>query len=480
MWLYVPSACAPELEPSTSESPGSPTYEPWLTLSGKPSQRPFSWRGWRTRPWIRLLSGTTWSPSTAQRGVDAWILVVAGFPCQPASAAGRRAGTDDERWLWPDIARVIGAVEPRLVFLENVPGLLSVNGGTAFHEVVEDLSALGFDADWDCFSASEVGAPHRRERLFILAYRRGLGRDGWPGVERGGRDAALGDEAVDHARDRSGPVADAGRECDQRRGDTRILSRAPAAGVGEAPQWQRYGHAAGDGGADVADASDRQLPIRGRGSKGRDGPRPAGSELADADGRDGPSLARPDLGDLPPGRGEGDRELADADLGGRGVDRSQAVDDQLGLDDPERRSAAVAHAGGADNELAEGLGRNRSAATGSGPRDQPDGSGAPVGDAVRADVAIGGSRPIARPRAAPFPPSPSDRDAWAWILASRPDLAPAVESGIRGVADGVARGVVDSRADRLHLIGNGVVPHCAAVAFRALATRAGLAGLLKR
>ena len=103
-------------------------------------------------------------------------LVLAGFPCQPASTAGARRGTADERWLWPEVVRVVRAVDPRLLYVENVPGLLTVNGGAAFGEVLEDLAALGFDAEWGCLSASSVGAPHLRERLFLLAYRDGAGR----------------------------------------------------------------------------------------------------------------------------------------------------------------------------------------------------------------------------------------------------------------------------------------------------------------
>lgn len=93
-------------------------------------------------------------------------IISAGFPCQPWSSAGRRNGTDDERWLWPEISRVVREVEPRWVFLENVPRL--VDGGLA--EVLRDLALCGFNAEWNLFSAAETGAPHLRERLFILAH----------------------------------------------------------------------------------------------------------------------------------------------------------------------------------------------------------------------------------------------------------------------------------------------------------------------
>jgi DNA (cytosine-5)-methyltransferase 1 len=110
---------------------------------------------------VRTFDGRPW------RGVV--DCVAAGFPCQPWSNAGKRRGMEDERWIWPDIARIIREVQPGWVFLENVPGL--VHGGLG--AVLADLAALGFDAEWDVFSAAQVGAPHRRERLFILGHARG-------------------------------------------------------------------------------------------------------------------------------------------------------------------------------------------------------------------------------------------------------------------------------------------------------------------
>lgn len=103
-------------------------------------------------------------PSGEWRGaVDC---ITAGFPCQPWSAAGKQQGEADERWLWPAIAGIIRAVEPSLVFLENVPGLVA---GRGINRVLGDLAALGFDAEWCSISAADVGAAHLRERVFILA-----------------------------------------------------------------------------------------------------------------------------------------------------------------------------------------------------------------------------------------------------------------------------------------------------------------------
>lgn len=101
-------------------------------------------------------------------------VICGGFPCQPHSVAGKRRGTADSRWLWPLFAATVERFGPRFVFVENVPALRT----SGLRNVLADLAALGFDAEWDCFSASEVGAPHRRQRLFIVAHAAGAGLEG--------------------------------------------------------------------------------------------------------------------------------------------------------------------------------------------------------------------------------------------------------------------------------------------------------------
>ena len=93
-------------------------------------------------------------------------ILAAGYPCQPFSAAGRRQGSDDERHLWPHVRAAIRVLRPHFVVLENVAGHRSLG----FDRVLGDLAEDGFDAVWTSIRASDVGAPHHRERLFILAY----------------------------------------------------------------------------------------------------------------------------------------------------------------------------------------------------------------------------------------------------------------------------------------------------------------------
>ena len=93
-------------------------------------------------------------------------LICGGFPCQPVSQAGKRLAQADERWLWPEFARIIRELRPRYALMENVPGLL-VRG---FGGVLGDLAAAGYDAEWCVLGADDVGAPHRRKRVFIVAH----------------------------------------------------------------------------------------------------------------------------------------------------------------------------------------------------------------------------------------------------------------------------------------------------------------------
>ena len=92
-------------------------------------------------------------------------LLTGGYPCQPFSLAGKRLGSEDPRHLWPHILKIIDGIMPRMCFFENVEG--HVNNG--LQQVLADLEARGYSCSWGIFSAEEVGAPHRRKRVFILA-----------------------------------------------------------------------------------------------------------------------------------------------------------------------------------------------------------------------------------------------------------------------------------------------------------------------
>lgn len=147
-------------------------------------------RHWPDVPRYGDIAAVDWS--TLER-VD---LLAGGFPCQPVSNAGRRAGQADARWLWPEFARAVRDLRPRYVFVENVAAL-RVRG---LGDVLGDLAALGYDAEWDCIPASAVGAPHQRDRLWLVAHAIGIE----PGTEQQRvRDAAQrgGSAVADPNRD---------------------------------------------------------------------------------------------------------------------------------------------------------------------------------------------------------------------------------------------------------------------------------------
>ncbi len=93
-------------------------------------------------------------------------VITGGYPCQPFSHAGNRKGKNDVRHLWPNVLDAIRAIRPRYAIMENVSGHLTLG----FADVLADLAEIGWACEWGTYRASDVGAPHRRERIFIVAH----------------------------------------------------------------------------------------------------------------------------------------------------------------------------------------------------------------------------------------------------------------------------------------------------------------------
>jgi DNA (cytosine-5)-methyltransferase 1 len=97
-------------------------------------------------------------------------ILTGGFPCQPFSQVGKRKGTADDRYLWPEMLRVIRLSKPKWVIAENVGGLLTVQNGLVFEQVCTDLEDSGYEVQPFIIPAAGVSAPHKRDRIWICAY----------------------------------------------------------------------------------------------------------------------------------------------------------------------------------------------------------------------------------------------------------------------------------------------------------------------
>ena len=97
-------------------------------------------------------------------------ILTGGFPCQPYSVAGKQKGTRDDRYLWPEMFRVIKEVQPTFVIAENVRGLINIQDGMVFETVCSNLESEGFEVQTFIIPAAGVGAPHKRERVWIVGY----------------------------------------------------------------------------------------------------------------------------------------------------------------------------------------------------------------------------------------------------------------------------------------------------------------------
>lgn len=193
--------------------------------------------------WCRRVLARHWPaahlfPDVRHVGADAprVDLLCGGFPCQDLSFAGKGAGLAGKRsGLWREFARVIRELRPRVVVVENVSALLSRGAG----DVLGEMAASGYDAVWQCVRASDVGAPHRRERLFIVAWR----MDDAGRVERGD-DAGEVDGARGRVREARGQQATAAVGSGSHVGDAAGARREGGARVGSKGERRVSGVAA--------------------------------------------------------------------------------------------------------------------------------------------------------------------------------------------------------------------------------------------
>jgi len=130
-------------------------------------------------PYCRLLLQKHWKGVTIHNDIkkleakdirEPIDILTGGFPCQPYSVAGKQKGTDDNRYLWPDMFRVIKEIKPTFIIAENVRGIVNIQDGMVFETVCSNLESEGFEIQPFIIPAAGVGAPHKRERVWIVGY----------------------------------------------------------------------------------------------------------------------------------------------------------------------------------------------------------------------------------------------------------------------------------------------------------------------
>jgi len=360
-------------------------------------------------------------------------ILSAGFPCQPFSSAGKRQATDDPRHLYPFIADGITACRPEYVFLENVEGIVSsktADGESVLLYVLRDLESRGYTCSWGTFSAAEIGAPHLRKRVFILA--------------------KLADgESIERQRTES-----IGDRCER-----------PEETVGGSSSYVADGVSTGlEGHAGDVDETTGQTgrgthrPISQSGLSRTVYPsRPGERQCSWEEPRVVSSEASSKLGDT-------DGALR---LNERGIPREEG-----------RTTERSDVTGTSEEERGEYVGDASSERSHRGSKDGTDVEPEVLGTRHESYVADESSeRRRGRTRN-----SNGDGKRFQSDTQGRNDLrgeaegccvgddASEAESELGGTTDGTARGVdaIVNRTDRLRLLGNGVVPDCAELAFRTL------------
>jgi DNA (cytosine-5)-methyltransferase 1 len=178
-------------------------------------------------------------------------VLTGGYPCQPFSAAGLRKGTEDPRHLWPYIYDHVRTIRPVRCFFENVEGHISLG----LRQVIDDLEGLGYQTAWGIFSASEVGAPHQRKRVYILANASGAGRQQ---VTRGSYE----DEAAHEGRASIQTHISAGDGEGRGAGAMAYANSTGQQPSGRQPRSPEARHNAGRGSETLADTDEQRLAIR--------------------------------------------------------------------------------------------------------------------------------------------------------------------------------------------------------------------------
>lgn len=390
---------------------------------------------------------------------DRVAVVSAGIPCQPWSVAGKKLGIHDPRWLWPLVKRALCGVGADVLVLENVPGFLAPSDGpeagwvypAGLQFVLGDLAEMGWDAEWVCVSAEQVGAHHRRWRVFLVARSHTM-RPRYSGQNDSlcaGRDAA-------HAPGRDGPNSHCVRRDDEGtapQGTVRDKARSRPSSQhsqrADAERAERWSPNDGSRGSPQREHRKRQTTGR---SDGGNETRP------DAEGVEGRLLLQPGRSheaDAEPQRQRSSGPNATHKAGNRRQRKREEArpGTESGL---ERCGSDGPIPGGARHQERPRVGRN---------------ARKKCPPAERAGAAGPPPVPVNTEGLPFFSMPPQECAAWqtGWLI------EPAVEPGLRVGLHGLALVVDEARDTQLRTAGNGVVALQAAVAVHEAGRRLGIA-----
>ena len=359
------------------------------------------------------------SDMEAEEPID---IIFGGFPCQPFSLAGKRKEADDDRNLWPEFINTITTLRPRYVFLENVPGILT----SKQHEpyiltILADLYQGGYDAEWGTFKASDIGAPHKRERWFCLAWR---------------RDLAITNRFKWRSREKSSKSSWKASGESTKNSSSRTLGDTTSGWTGELQDKSQTTWTS------VSDVN----------SSGTSGTLGDTIDTGDTSPRHGADRHRQT-------QEQDEQQLSFAEPTGSGFSVADSTSERgerwrTGIEGKYTQSEEGVSGWGSTRELADTISqRTQGSASGEHSAEQWF---------INSDQTL--VREVINHK---FPPGPTDYEGWARVLSEMPEVEPSfcIE------ADGISTSLVISRTQSLKMLGNSVVPQQVAAALTDLWNR---------
>ena len=393
--------------------------------------------------------------------IESVDIVYGGIPCQPFSQAGLRRADDDPRNLWPATRKLLGILGRPVFFLENVAGFTIRNGSEPAYAwtLLSDLAEDGYEFRWVHVRAEDVGAPHRRERFFLLAY---TPDSGFIRSARNVVDTTGSRQLESTNNHRKAATKRRPEWIDQEKiGDTSEGRTKLADGIIFDVQGRIGNHSGEERQTGTPVEHDRNTVRSQTGRISRD----VDKELGDTD--------TPGIDDQQIGLGSKHSESG-SQLGNTSSKSIRDDDRSMGGSQGSQSDEGIQRqwSGSISRLRSEELGdtdthsiAKKRIALRTGVWAKHSGTGSQLGNSTVEGSQGWDGLAHSTSQRSPFPPSPEASEQWRHTLEQYPQLAPAIESSVRGVADGIRDGVDIHRRRRLQSLGNAVVPQQAIYAW---------------